>query len=448
MTFKLSRRAVLRGAGATLGLPLLDAMLNSHGDALAQGAPLPCRFGLFFWGNGIGWGNSTTVPEGWVPAATGTGWVPAGQLAPLAAVKGELAVFTGFAIPGADQFPHHSGMCAVLSGKKWKSLGPVRDTMIGTFDAPTLDQQVAQRLAGLTPFRSLELGVTPKYYQADEGTTFNGLSHNGPSSMNFPEFSPRTVFDRLFGAGLANEAERQAKLSVLDSVKTDVNKLHARVGARDRLRLAQHLDSVRSIEMRLQTMAPVCSPGTRPVDVVDPPTQAGQLVRERNQLMAELLATALSCDLTRSFSYLFSYAGAGTLFSGTAATEGHHGQCHNEAAPQPAVTSVTTFIMDRLKDFVLALKARPEGQGTLLDSCAILCTSELSYGRMHLNSEFPLLTIGGGRGRLARGFHYRSSTGESPSAVTLALLRAVDPGFTQFGEGDYLATVPHSALAR
>jgi hypothetical protein len=437
---KLTRRRFLRGVqtgvGVSVGLPVLDAWLNNNGNAFAEGQALPKRFGIFFWGNG-------TRPERWVPTGTGANYQLSEELAPLEPFKADIAPVTNLKILG-DQFPHHSGMCAILSGAQWKSLGPVRDTMKGTFDAPTLDQVVATAWAGKTPFRSLELGVLPISYVQDEGTTFNSLSHNGPSSMNPPDFSPVSVFQRIFATKVSEQSVVNARLSVLDAVKGDIAKMRQKVGARDKSRLDAHFESVRSIEQRLQSVAKACAAPQRPVDVAD--AFNAQNVTERNRLMADVLAHALACDLTRSFSYLFSYAGCPTIFTGASATAGHHSLSHNEAKPQPTIHAVTVFIMQRFHDLLVALKGKTEGAGTLLDNCAVLATSEHADGNIHSNIEFPVLVAGRASGKLKVGQHYRSPTNENATNLLLTMLRALDFDTVSFGAGQMATQTAIGAL--
>ena len=189
----LSRRTVLRGlmgtAATTVGLPLLEGMLNTNGTALAQGQSLPTRFVLWFWGNGI-------RREHWVPDQTGVGWQPKGELAPLinAGLRDDLNVVTGLEVKTATH-PHHSGMTGILTGARYHQVGTTRDTIVSTFAYPSVDQIAAAHFEGQTPFRSLELAVS--FCGTDEGTTFQHLSHNGPNDVNPQNIArsgiPRTV---------------------------------------------------------------------------------------------------------------------------------------------------------------------------------------------------------------------------------------------------------------
>jgi hypothetical protein len=436
---QLNRRSFLKGVlgGATIsiGLPPLEAMFNAHGDALAQGAPIPKRFGVWFWGNGVRRAH-------WTPDGTGLNWTPRAEMAPLTAypgLKDYVSPVTGLEIKTATH-PHHSGMTGIMTGARYFEVGPVRDTIISTFAYPSIDQVVAERWAAdaatRAPYRSLEIGVC-RFRGTDEGTTFQHLSHNGPNNVNASEYEPSRVFNRLFGAPLSAQ-RNAARQSILDAVKGDVLALKNRVSQGDKLRLDQHLDSIRSIEMRLATNPALCTTPPRPPETY--PDDGQEPIAEKNQVMSDLIAMALACDLTRVFSVLFSTAGAGTVFWMVGARNGLHQIAHDERVVdgpelQPTLHAATTFTMEQLAYFLNRLKSTPEGAGNLLDSCAILCTTELSEGYTHTNDEFPILVAGRAGGALKGGYHYRSTTKENTSRVLLTLLRAIGDPRPSFGVG-------------
>lgn len=433
----LDRRTVLRGmlggAAATIALPALDAMLNPHGEAWADGGALPDRFGVWFWGNGV-------RPDRWVPSGT-TGWTPSDELAPLAALVPFVSVVSGCEVKTATH-PHHSGMTAVMTGQRYHQLGTTRDTIVTTFAAQSVDQLAADWMAGLAPFRSLELGVT-RFRGTDEGSTFEHLSHNGPNSPNPAEYEPSRLYDRLFG--LPADPQRDlVRQSVLDSVQGQVRLLERRVGAADRVRLEQHLESVRALELRLGASAGACTFSDRPGSFPD--RDGREQITERNAAMSELLTLALACDLSRVFSVLFSTAGSGAVFWEVGATEGLHGTCHTEALPQPIVHAATTQTMGYLAHLLQRLADTPEGTGSVLDRCSILCTTELTDGYTHSNADFPLLIAGKGGGRLRGGVHYRSPSAQSVSDAVLTALRGAGVDLPSFGADAGLSTSPISAL--
>ena len=243
MTRALDRRTLLRGmlggTAVSIGLPLLECFLNTSGDALAAGGALPLRFGLFYWGNGV-------LPDFWNPTGEGDvdSFALSPQLKPLEPVKSKICVVSGTAVKMANVVPHMSGAAGILSGVPLIGTTDVDNT----FGGPSIDQFIAAEIGGETRFRSLEFGVEPR----------EGLSFNGPYSKNPPEDSPHALFERVFGAGFREPGEDALldpsialRRSVLDVVMADANRIGKRVSASDRIRLEQHLDGIRELELRL-----------------------------------------------------------------------------------------------------------------------------------------------------------------------------------------------------
>ncbi len=436
--FVLDRRTVLRGllggTALSLALPPLEAMLGVNGDALADGTALPTPFGIWFWGNGV-------RRDQWVPTTTGAGWTPNSETAPLLEVRDHVSVVSGCEIKTATH-PHHSGMAGIFTGRKYHQNGTTRDTIVSTFASASVDQLAADAFAGTTAFRSLEVGVT-RFHGTDEGTTFQHLSHNGPNNPNPCAYDPGVLFDRLFG--VPTDAQRDlVRGSVLDAVLDQSARLERRLGAADKARLEQHLDSIRTLEARLAADRSACGFGTAPAPVPD--VDGREQIAEKNAVMSELVALALACDLTRVFSVQFSTAGSGVVFSEAGATEGLHGTCHTEALPQPTVHAATTLTMGHLRDFLVALRDVPAGDGNLLDQCSILCTTELTDGYTHSNADFPILVAGRGGGRLRGGVHYRSTSAENTSHAVLSALRGAGVEAASFGADAGYVTTGISAI--
>lgn len=438
----LSRRSVLKGifggSVATLGLPWLEAMTGQVRPGYGQDA-IPTRAGVWFWGNGI-------RREHWIPDEVGANWTAKEEIQPLVTrgLKPNFSMVTGLEIKTASH-PHHSGMTGILSGAPFHKVGDTRDTIVSTFDKPSIDQVAVTALGDVgTPFRSLELAVC-QFRGTDEGTTFEFLSHNGRNDVNPSEYSARRAYRRLFGMG-PNDAERLlARRSVLDLVLGQLGQLQTTLGAADRMRLERHTESIRSLEQRLAQGPSVCERPNEPGNY--PSVDGVEQIEAKNLVMSELTAYALACDLTRVFSIMFSSAGSGVVIRQAGAENSLHQICHDEAVPQPIVHAAVTFMMEQLGVFLDTLKSIPEGDGTLLDQCSILCTSELSEGNVHSNDEFPVLIAGGGGGRLIGGQHIRQPSANA-SKAGLTMLRGAGIEVPTFGHGDGLVTTPISALLR
>jgi len=440
--FALDRRTFLRGALATggafaLGTPLLDAMLDDNGVAHAGGEPLPTRFGLWFFGNGV-------RPEHWNPSGT-TDWAPGAELAPIvdAGLRPWVSVITGTEIKTATH-PHHSGMTGMLTGMRYYQNGTTRDTIVSSFAGPSIDMIAADWTASRTPtpFRSLELGVT-RFRGTDEGTTFQHLSHNGPNDPNPSEYSPLAVYRRLFGMTPDNTLDL-ARRSVLDNVMGQIRGLQPRVSTADRARLERHFESVRAIEQRLATSPVACTLPSEPVDPGDDP-MGRERIAEQNALMSQLCALALSCDLTRAFSMFFSTAGSGVIMWPVGASNGLHQINHDEGPPFPTVHAAVIFTMQQLAQFLTVLRDTPDGTGNLLDTCSIMVTSELTEGWRHTNTDFPCLIAGKGNGRLRGGVHHRA-VGANTSQCGLTALRGAGVDVPSFGAAEGAVSSPFGEL--
>ncbi len=419
-------RGMLAGSAVSVGLPLLDIFLNDSGTAFAVGGGLPKRFGLFFWGNGI-------LPDRWVPTGTGAGdaWTLSEQLAPLASVKDDITLVTGMSVKVPNVEPHTAGAAGILSGAPLLLEGDHR-----TFTMPSIDQVIAAELGGYTRFRSIEFGAAPKA----------GLSYNGPDNQNPPESSPKALFDRIFGGGFTLPGEDGVadpslglRRSVLDAVMEDAAQLQSRLGAADKARLDQHLTGIRELEKRIAWLEEnppsleACGIPATPAEIY-PDVEGRPQLSTKNRVMMDTLAMALACDQTRVFTNWFTYSVNNLLFPG--APSGHHQLTHDEPGDQPEVNKIVKHIMEELRYTIEALRAVPEGDGTLLDNTILLATTDCSLGRTHSMDDFPIVLAGTAGGTFKKNFHYRSPSKENASKVLLSIVRSLVPVAGSFGAAD------------
>jgi hypothetical protein len=446
----LSRRTMLRGAAmgaaGALALPTLDIMLNNHGTAFAQGEPLPKRFGVFFWGNGVRLSL-------WNPSSTGAGYALTEELAPLESVKDYVSVVSGMEIKTGNERGHHAGCVGILSAAPMLSQDPMGAGYASTFTQPSIDQVVAARIGDQTRFKSLELGVS-RAIVTGEGSTLRYLSHNGENSANAPEYSPRAAFERLFGAGFVAPGDMAMldprlalRRSVLDAVRKDASDLRAHLGMNDRRRLDQHLDSIRTLENQIIAIEEAAPPPNACMAADDPGDVSSDNLAAVTDAMANLLALSLACDQTRVFSIMFSGSVSIQVYRELGITTEHHGLSHDEPGNQEKVHQITTFIVDRFARFLEQLRDTPEGDGNLLDSAAILASTDCAEGQPHSLNDYPILVAGRAGGALTHpGVHYRSSNGENTSKVLLTLLQAMDLDMTEYGVGGGYTTETVDAL--
>jgi hypothetical protein len=426
---RLNRRTLLKGAlggaAVSVGLPALEAMFNANGNALADGTGLPKRFGIFYWGNGV-------IPEKWVPQGEKEDWTLSEQMMPLEALKPYLTPISGMAVLTGNTIPHGSGPAGILSGAEMSPRAGPEDFI---FSRASIDQIIAEEIGKETRFPSLEMGARPS----------RGLSYNWSGSQNPPESSPIRLFQRIFndefvlpGSEPILNPKVAFRRSVLDAVMNDANRLRGRLSATDKIRLDQHFDGVRALEQRLERLSQnppslaACSVPAMPGE--DPPDLDGRpQLHEIQSALTDVLRMALACDQTRVFSNYFTYPVNNVLYPG--ATAGHHQLTHDEPGEQPQVNTIIKMIMTELAFFLTQLKDVSEGDGTLLDSCAILCTSDVSFGRTHTIDNYPVIIAGSGGGELRTNYHHKAVPGDSVGKVSLTLMRAMGLTAATFGAG-------------
>jgi hypothetical protein len=452
MKRRVGRRAVLRGlayGGAiSVGLPALEIMLDSSGKALADGTPLPKRFGVFFWGNGVRLAKYTPTTVG--------AYTLSETLAPLMNVKDYVSIVSGYDIKTGNERGHHAGCVGILSGAPMVSQDPNGAPYASTFSAPSIDQVVATSAGMATRFKSLEVGIS-KSVTTGEGTTLRYLSHNGPDNPNPPEYSPKALYSRVFGSGFTApngttptiDPKLALRKSVLSAVRDDANDLRKRLSKTDQARLDQHFESIRALENQISSVEQAPPPPTSckaPAAPVD--TLGDSKLTATNASMANLVSLALACDQTRVFSYMFSGSVGGTSYPELSISTNHHSLSHDEAGDQPQVQQITVFILQRFAALLEAMKAVPEGDGNLLDNSVILASTDVSEGQPHSINNYPILVAGGGGGALVHpGIHIKGNKGNA-SDVLLTLLQAMDLPLTEFGKGGGLSKTPVPMLRK
>jgi hypothetical protein len=429
-------RGILGGAAIAIGLPALEIFLNQNGTAYAAGDALPKRFGIFFWGNGI-------LPDRWVPAGSGPTWEVSPTLAPLAEVKDKITVVSGMKVYTGNTVPHYSGSAGILSGAAPLNSG----TLLDTFTDPSIDQVIAAAVGQDPRFRSLEIATQP-----------NGasLSYNGPYSVNPAESSPAALFQRVFVDGFVMpgttpmpDPRLPLRQSILDGVIEEATSLQGVLGTADKARLEQHLDGIRSLEKQIEKLQQnppallACALPGKPLDAY-PDIDGRPALSAISRALVDVLVMALACDQTRVFSHWFSHPVNNLLYP--KATAGHHQLTHDEPGEQPQVHDILLYILSEYAYLVKALAAVPEGDSTLLEHCAILGTSDCSYGKSHSIEEYPILIAGSCNGVLKTGMHYRSPSNENTSKVLLTLARAMGMTLDSYGKGDGLVTTSLSAI--
>lgn len=440
--FTLHRRTFLRGAiaGATaaVGLPLLEAMLDDHGEALADGTPLPTRFVTWFFGNGV------ILPR-FEPAATGANYPLSEELQPLADVRDYVTVLTGLQNRCEQQITHHEGM-TVFNGHTMVEI----NGLFSKAGGPTIDQLIAAKIGHATPVASVQLGVSKHLSIMDSGTTMHALSHKGTNAPQYPEFNPQKVWTALFGAFVPKPDDRALRTGILSAVRDQTARLRPRLGALDNQRLDAHLDGVDALEKKISAAVPLCS-------LPDPPTETNadmggqEPLTAVHDVMSDLLVYAFQCDITRVASLLFLGGAAETVLSELGQQIGHHYNTHDPGAQQQVHDGVV-YLMQRFAALLGKLKAAVDPDGkNLLDSSIVFCSSDCAEGLTHAIARQPILLAGHGRNKLIYpGIHvqaapYPTAAGNT-SDVLLTCLQAFDPTATEVGSGAPRSTTPLTAI--
>jgi len=411
----LPRRTFLRGIGASLALPLLDAMVPAA-TALAQTAANPVRrLGFVYIPNGV-------IQDQWVPATTGAGFDFSPTLSPLAPFRDRLLVASGLAHRQADSFgdgngDHPRATAVWLSGvHAWERRGRIGPTAIqlGT----TADQLAARDLGRATPLPSLELVLEkPTAISCDSGDCFysNTISWRDPTTPLEMEPHPRVVFERLFGDG-GSPASRRAQVrqsgSILDSVAQEALSLERTLGPSDRNKLSEYLDSVRDLEQRIGRAE--ARGEQAEIDLPDRPIDVPEDFEEYAKLMFDLMALAYQADVTRVGTLMMARETSPRTFPQIGVPDQHHTVSHhrNDSDYMARKAKIDTYHITLLAHFLDRLRNTPDGDGNLLDHSMIVYGGGIGNGNLHEHTNLPCLVAGGGGGRLQGGRHlaYKEDT--------------------------------------
>ena len=410
---KLSRRTMLRGLGASLALPLLDSMT----PAFANTTPAVRRLGVVYVPNGM-------AMKAWTPASEGAGFEMTRILKPMAAHRDRMLVLTGLNGVASNAGVHASASTRFLTG-----VTPAR-TENDLQAAISIDQLVARQFGQQTQLGSLELALDENdvFGSCDIGfsclytSTIAWRDANTPLPM---ETNPRLVFERLFGdIGTTDPQVRLERIrkdrSLLDSLTERVAQLNREVGAGDRAKLDQYLDSVRDVERRIQ-MAEAQS--SRELPTVAQPSGVPDTYEEHARLMFDLQLLAYQTDLTRVITFMMGRELSGRTYAEIGVPDSHHPTSHHRNDPvlYEKITRINEFHTGLFAQYLDKLDATPDGEGSLLDSMLLLYGAGMSDSNLHDNRELPLLLFGGA-GKHKGGRHIRYPAGTPVSNLHLSML--------------------------
>lgn len=432
----MGRRQFLRGVGAMVALPSLEGIVPGRAMAGAGGAPL--RMAFVYAPNGVNVAR-------WRPEGVGEAFSFGPTLEPLADLRGEVQVLSGFehknGWAGADGAGDHARASAtILTGARpFKTAGA--DIRLGV----SVDQLAAREVGHLTRFPSLELScdTARKSGACDSGYAcayqFN-LSWRNESTPVAAETNPRLVFERLFGAGGPGERQENFRLrqarqkSVLDFVMEDARSLQRQLGKTDRGKLEEYLVGVREIEERIQRaekFGPPADPG------VETPTGVPGSYRDHLRLMFDMLELAFRTDSTRIATFMMAHDGSNRSFPEIGVAEGHHHLSHHQDNPEKLakIGEIDRFYVEQFAYFLERLREARDGDGrSVLDNSMIVYCSGLSDGNRHAHDNLPVILAGRGGGALRPGRHVEVGQKTPMTNLYVSMLARMGVPVERFGD--------------
>jgi hypothetical protein len=396
----LPRRAFLRGMGAVVALPFLDAMIPAFAARAGAAGATPKRFGAIYIPHGA-------IHSEWVPRIVGTGFEFTPILKPLEPFRDSLVVLSNLDGPLE---PAGGGGHAISPSSYLSGVRPKVSQGTDVYNGTTLDQVIAAQIGQDTSLPSLELGIedASRFVGACEAfyscAYVNNIAWRTPTMPLPTEINPRVVFERLFGAP-GTAAERRARIeedrSILDSVAAGTESLQRRLGSRDRARLSDYLDNIREIERRIQRAE---QHGDKELTVPDAPPGIPDSFEEHAMLLFDLVAVAYQADVTRVFTFMLARDFSGQTFPQSGVADAFHALSHHQNKPEKMVrfAQINRYHYQLLAQFLDKLRSTPDGDGSLLDHSVVLYGSGMGDANVHGHAQLPLVVAGGG---LAGGRH-------------------------------------------
>jgi len=424
----LSRRTVLRGAGAALSLPLLESMFPA-GRALAQSAP-HLRVGFIYIPHGA------TMAR-WTPAESGSSFELSEILTPLEPFKQKINVISDLSHPMAygpgGATAHHNRSSAVFLSGAMAQAGTQAHLGI------TADQVAARAIGQDTPLPSLELMINEGSLSCGDGLSCayrNTISWQAPDSPLPMERNPQDVFERLFGDGGTNEeraARRAQALSLLDAVSDQIRALERELPGGDRERLDAFLTDAREIERRIEKAG---SRATPDLDIPPRPPGIPDDIEEHIKLMMDLQVLAWQADITRVTTFQLASELSNTVYPASGIRDAFHILSHHSHIEENKAkfAVLNRYHVGLLAHLLEKLDALPDGDGSLLDHSMVLYGSGMSDGNEHNHGPLPIVLAGGAGGALAGGRHLRHAPDTTMSNLLLAMLHKLGIEQESFGD--------------
>ena len=430
----LSRRTFLRGSGAMIALPFLDAMAPAQTPVRNTAATPRTRFVSFYVPHGA-------TMDKWTPATEGAGFAFTEILKPLEPFREHLNVISGLAHPyvagagGADVSAgaNHTRAAAVFL------TGAIPERGARAHLGVSADQVAARAIGQDTPLPSLELSIEEAVLACEAAFSCayrNSISWKSPTDPQPMQNNPRLVFEKLFGdgsSGAERRARRQESRSLLDSVMDQIAALQRDLPAGDRRRLTQYLDDVREVERRIERAESRVSEN---LELPEVPSGVPATFQDHLKLLMDLQIIALQADITRVSTLMFARELSNATYPETTIRDPFHNLSHhsNDRGNMDRFAQLNTYHMTKFAYFVEKLKSTPDGDGTLLDHSLVLYGSSLSDGNQHNFSPLPIVLAGTASGQLTGGRHLRFPKDTHMSNLLLAMLNKLGARIDTFGD--------------
>jgi uncharacterized protein DUF1552 len=423
----LPRRTILRGLGATLALPILDAMAPLSLRGAAAGKPAH-RFLAFYVPNGM-------AMEYWTPKGEGKDFELSPILEPFAPFKSQMLVLSG--INASWNYIHAGASGSFLTGTARGGRNEVE-----ILADVSMDQLLARHFASETQVASLELAMDgPANAGACTGILSCAYTHTiswRSATQPLPmEHNPRAVFERLFGdSGSTGKVAREARLaqqkSLLDSVNEKLAALRKELGAHDQAKVEQYTEAVRDIERRIQK-----AEQQRDVDLptLEQPQGVPPVFEDHLALMLDLQVLAFQSDLTRVITFMIGKEQSARPYPQIGVPEAHHPLSHHNDVPEiiAHLSKINRYHTELFSKHLARLRATPDGDGSLLDHMTIMYGSGISNSTRHSGVNLPLLLLGGGAGRLQGGRHLKYTDKPSNANLLVTLMDKLDVPVEKMG---------------
>src|SRR3989449_1070294 len=425
LTKSLPRRTVLRGLGATVALPFLDAMLPAfslRGLAAAKSGRTVHRFQTFYVPNGM-------AMEYWLPKGEGTAFELSPILEPLAPYKNQMLVLSG--IKANWNYIHAGASGSFLTGTARGGRNEIE-----IIADVSMDQLLARHFASETQIGSLELSMdAPANAGACTGNLScvytHTLSWRSPTQPLPMEYNPRAVFERLFGdSGSMERQAREARMrqhkSILDSVTEKLADLRRQLGPQDQAKVSEYTDAIRDVERRIQR-----AEEQRDVElpeVLEEPVGVPPVFEDHLALMLDLQLLAFQSDLTRVISFMIGKEQSARPYPQIGVPEAHHPLSHHNELPEliAQMSKINRYHVQLFSQYLAKLRATPDGDGSLLDHTTILYGAGISNSQRHSGDNLPLLLMGGSSGRIKGGRHLKYTDKPMMANLLVTLMDKMD----------------------